>query len=83
MPLKKTVRPQNVPDQQEPTPNPADPRPHFTPTTAADRWNWHEESVRRALRERRLASIVLGRRRLIPASEIYRAEREGFVPRVA
>lgn len=52
-----------------------------TPTQLADRWHWHPESVRRALRERRLASIVIGRRRLIPASEIERVEREGFIAR--
>jgi hypothetical protein len=83
MPLKQIVRASKIPGQQTPTSNPADFRPHFTPKTAADRWHWHEESVRRALRERRLDSIIIGRRRLIPASEIDRAEREGFVARVA
>jgi len=55
--------------------------PPSTPAQLASRWHWHPESVRRALRERRLASFIIGRRRLIPASEIERIEREGFIQR--
>jgi hypothetical protein len=52
-----------------------------TPTQTAEHWHWHPESVRRAIRERRIASVIIGRRRLIAVSEIERIEREGFVPR--
>ena len=83
MSLKKTVRPSKVSSQLEPTPKPADIRPPSTPTQLAGRWHWHPESIRRALRERRLASVIVGRRRLIPASEIDRIESEGFVTRIA
>lgn len=60
-----------------------DPRPPFTPAEVAGRWKWHPESVRRALRERRIASIIISRRRLIPASEIERIENSGYIARVA
>lgn len=55
----------------------------LTPAAIAARWSWHEESVRRVLRERRLASIIIGRRRLVPVEEIERVEREGFIARAA
>jgi hypothetical protein len=55
----------------------------FTPGQVADRWHWHVESVRRMLRQRRLASTIISRRRLIPASEIERVEAEGRITRVA
>ena len=45
----------------------------------AARWGWHPESVRRALRRGDLGSVVLGRRRLIPISEIQRVESEGWI----
>jgi hypothetical protein len=51
----------------------------FTPAQVAARWAWHPESVRRAIRQRRIASVVISRRRLIPLSEIERVEREGFI----
>lgn len=43
----------------------------------------HEESIRRMLRQRRLDSIILYRRRLIPLAEILRLEAEGRVARAA
>jgi hypothetical protein len=46
---------------------------------AAERWRQCEETVRRLLRSRRVASIVIGRRRLIPIGEIERIEKEGTV----
>ena len=52
---------------------------HFTPQQLADRWGWHVENVRRAIRQRRLASIVVFRRRLVPVAEIERIEAEGRV----
>jgi hypothetical protein len=51
----------------------------FTPAEAAARWSFHVESVRRKLRTREILSIVIGRRRLIPGSEILRVEAEGFI----
>ena len=68
--------------------NPAAPytndhRPHLTTEIAANRWHCHKETVRRALRERRIASIVIGRRRLIPAEEVERVERECRITQIA
>jgi hypothetical protein len=56
---------------------------YFTPAGVAERWEWHEESIRRALRQRRMASVIIGGRRLIPAAEVERVESEGFIPRAA
>jgi hypothetical protein len=47
----------------------------------ASRWGWNEESVRRKLRRRELASVLVGRRRLVPLVEIELVERQGLVPR--
>jgi DNA-binding LytR/AlgR family response regulator len=55
----------------------------FTPRQVADRWAWHVESVRRALRERRIESTIIARRRLVPIAEIERIEAEGRIARVA
>ena len=52
---------------------------YFTPRQVAERWGWHPESVRRLLRERRMASVIIGRRRLIPLAEIERVEAEGLI----
>jgi excisionase family DNA binding protein len=54
----------------------------YTPSEAAARWRFHTESVRRILRERRMASVIIGRRRLIPAEEMEKVEREGFLSRI-
>ena len=62
---------------------PGESRPPFTPGELAERWRWHPESVRRAVRDGRFDSIIVGRRRLIPASEVERVEREGFIARAA
>lgn len=53
----------------------------LTPQQVADRWGWHVESVRRAIRQRRIASIILSRRRLVPLPEIERTEAEGLIAR--
>ncbi len=53
----------------------------YTPRQVAARWGWHVESVRRAIRERRFASIIISRRRLVPVEEIHRIESEGLVTR--
>lgn len=49
------------------------------PSQIASRWGWNEESVRRAIREGRIRSIILWRRRLVEVSEIERIETEGRV----
>ena len=54
-----------------------------TPEYIAGRWSWNVESVRRAIRQRRLESIIIGRRRLVPMAEIERIENEGRVARAA
>lgn len=56
---------------------------HFTPRQVADRWGWHVESVRRAIRQRRIESIVISRRLLVPVAEIERIETEGRIARAA
>lgn len=55
----------------------------LTPQQVAERWGWHVESVRRAIRQRRIASVILSRRRLVPLLEIERTEAEGLVARAA
>ena len=61
----------------------ADNRPPFTPKQFAKTISWHEESVRRKLRNREWASIIVSRRRLIPASELDRIMQDGFISRAA
>ena len=56
---------------------------HFTPAQLARRWGWHVESVRRAIRQRRIESIVISRRLLVPVAEIERIETEGRIARAA
>lgn len=56
---------------------------YLTPHQLAERWGWHTESVRRMLRERRMASVIVSRRRLVPLSEIERTEAEGCITRAA
>lgn len=55
----------------------------FTPCQVAERWGWHVESVRRAMRERRLQSTIISRRRLMLVAEVERVEAEGHIARVA
>ena len=49
------------------------------PTQLAQRWSFNPESVRRKIRRGEIASVVIGRQRLIPLDEIERIEREGTV----
>lgn len=51
----------------------------FTPSTLANRWHRHTETVRRMLRRRQLPSVVLGRQRLIPREAVLEFERAGFI----
>jgi hypothetical protein len=59
----------------------ADGSKFFTPRQVADRWFWHVESVRRAIRQRRIESVVISRRLLVPVAEIERIETEGRIAR--
>jgi excisionase family DNA binding protein len=51
----------------------------LSPAQLAQRWGFHPESVRRKLRRRELASLVIGRKRLIPLSEVRRFEAQGRI----
>ena len=53
----------------------------FTPYQLADRWGWHVESVRRAIRQRRIESVIIYRR-LVLIAEIERIDAEGRIGRV-
>ena len=50
---------------------------YFTPRQVAERWGWHVESVRRAIRQRRIPAVVISRRLLVPVADIERIEAEG------
>jgi hypothetical protein len=54
----------------------------LTSAQIASRWGMHEESIRRMLRRRVMGSVLLGRRRLVPISEVELLERQGTVPRL-
>jgi len=51
----------------------------FTPSQIAERWHWHPESVRRKIRRGEVASLVIGRRRLVRQFEVERLENEAEV----
>jgi excisionase family DNA binding protein len=53
---------------------------NVTPAELAARWRCHPETVRRKLRDRKIASIIIGRRRLVPLGEVTRIEAEAFIP---
>lgn len=65
------------------TPRKTDGSKYFTPRQVAERWAWHVESVRRAIRQRRIESVVISRRLLVPLTEIERIEAEGRIARAA
>lgn len=46
----------------------------LTTAELAARWHRHEETIRRMLRENRLACMIIGRRKLIPLSTILAFE---------
>jgi hypothetical protein len=56
-------------------------RPFLTPAETAVRWRLHVETIRLWLRQRKLASVILARRRLIPVAEIQRIESSGLIQR--
>ncbi|SPE57194.1 hypothetical protein SBV1_2680005 [Verrucomicrobia bacterium] len=53
--------------------------PFVTAAYVANRWGMHVNSIWRMIREKRIASVVIGRRKLIPSEEIARIESNGFV----
>jgi hypothetical protein len=63
------------------TPRKTDGSKYFTPRQVAERWAWHVESVRRAIRQGRIEYVVLSRRLLVPIAEIERLEAEGRIAR--
>lgn len=65
------------------TPRKTDGTKYLTPRQVADRWAWHVESVRRAIRQRRIEAVVISRRLLVPLAEVERIEAEGLLARVA
>jgi hypothetical protein len=52
----------------------------LSPAQVAQRWWFHVESIRRKIRRREIASVLIGRRRLVPLSELKRIEAEGRIP---
>lgn len=66
----------DAPDRKRPA---TDSTAFLTPHQLAGRWGHHPESIRRMLRQRRIASVLFGRRRLIPLAEVHRIEAGGFV----
>ncbi len=54
---------------------------YFTPVQLGGRWAWHEESVRRAIRQGRIAAVVISGRLLVPVAEAERIEAEGRLSR--
>ena len=54
----------------------------LTPSQLAARWGLHQESVRRKIRRCEIASVVMGRRRLVRLLEVEKLETEGAVPRL-
>jgi hypothetical protein len=56
---------------------PHDGQRFYTPAHLACRYHRHVESIRRMLRQGKLKSLVLGRRRLVPLGEVVRIESEG------
>jgi len=53
---------------------------YLSPAQITKRWPFHVESIRRMIRRGEIASVVLGRRRLVALSELQRIEAEGRVP---
>ena len=55
----------------------------LTPQQLGSRWSMHQESIRRMIRQRRIESVIIARRRLVPLSEIERIEAESRIARKA
>lgn len=51
----------------------------LTTEQLSTRWNFAEESIRRKLRKRELASVLIGRRRLVAMADVLAAEAAGRV----
>ncbi len=50
---------------------------HLTPKELAARWRWHPESIRRFCRQGRVATVTIGRRKLIPIAAVEALELAG------
>jgi hypothetical protein len=55
--------------------------PYLTPRELAQRWRWHVETIRLWLRLKKLESVIVGWRRLIPLVDVERVERSGLIHR--
>ena len=53
---------------------------YLTPALVAKRWGWHEESVRRWVRKRKIECVVVGRRILIAPESVEAVEGAGRIP---
>jgi hypothetical protein len=62
------------------TPLDASDEVYLSPAQITKRWPFHIESIRRKIRRGEIASVVIGRRRLVALSELKRIEAEGWVP---
>ena len=51
-----------------------------TPEEIAGRWGWHQESVRRLLRERRLPALKIGNRVLVKIADLIAFENGSYMP---
>jgi hypothetical protein len=56
--------------------------PFLTPLETSIRWRKHPETIRLWLRQRKMDSVIISRRRLIPLSEIVRVETQGLIRHV-
>jgi excisionase family DNA binding protein len=72
-----------VEGRRKPVPEPEPvPNPHLLTTAqVAERWKYHQESIRRLVCERVLSSVRLGQRVRVPLQEVERYEREGTLGR--
>ena len=52
----------------EPRPNPEE--RFLSPRQLASRWSFHEESVRRMIRSRRILAVRIGRRLRVPSDQV-------------
>ena len=55
------------------------PEKFYTPALLAERWHMHPESIRRLLRAKRLRSVLISRRRLVPVEAVLEYERAGEI----
>ena len=71
--LPKRTEPERQP---EPQPKSAPQRHFLTTAQLAERWHYHQESIRRLVREGELSCVRLGRQVRLPVEEIERYEQQ-------